>query len=172
MKNLRKSDGVTLVALIITIAVLLILVGVSITTMFGENGMITKSKEVRSNIETALTEGQSQIDSMQQADSAEDGTVILDDTDAPTINSIEATNITETSFIINVNITETGSGLAKIEYSIDDGENYDTSNCNQEMSYIFYNLSGNTEYTIRVKATDKKGNSSEATKIVQTAKIE
>ena len=109
---------------------------------------------------------------MQQADSAEDGTVILDDTDAPTINSIEATNITETSFIINVNITETGSGLAKIEYSIDDGENYDTSNCNQEMSYIFYNLSGNTEYTIRVKATDKKGNSSEATKIVQTAKIE
>ena len=40
------------------------------------------------------------------------------------------------------------------------------------MSYIFYNLSGNTEYTIRVKATDKKGNSSEATKIVQTAKKE
>ena len=172
MKNLRKSDGVTLVALIITIAVLLILVGVSITTMLGENGMITKSKEIKANIENAEIEGQSQIDSMQQTDSAEDGTRILNDENAPTINSIEITNITATSFKVNVNVTETGSGLAKIEYSIDDGENYDTSNCNQEMSYIFYNLSGNTEYTIRVKATDKKGNSSEATKIVQTAKKE
>ena len=172
MKNLRKSDGVTLVALIITIAVLLILVGVSITTMLGENGMITKSKEIKANIENAEIEGQSQIDSMQQTDSAEDGTRILNDENAPTINSIEITNITATSFKVNVNVTETGSGLAKIEYSIDDRENYDTSNCNQEMSYIFYNLSGNTEYTIRVKATDKKGNSSEATKIVQTAKKE
>ena len=172
MKNLRKSDGVTLVALIITIAVLLILVEVSITTMLGENGMITKSKEIKANIENAEIEGQSQIDSMQQTDSAEDGTRILNDENAPTINSIEITNITATSFKVNVNVTETGSGLAKIEYSIDDGENYDTSNCNQEMSYIFYNLSGNTEYTIRVKATDKKGNSSEATKIVQTAKKE
>ena len=172
MKNLRKSDGVTLVALITTIVVLLILVGVSITTMFGENGMITKSKEIKANIENAEIEGQSQIDSMQQTDSAEDGTRILNDENAPTINSIEITNITATSFKVNVNVTETGSGLAKIEYSIDDGENYDTSNCNQEMSYIFYNLSGNTEYTIRVKATDKKGNSSEATKIVQTAKKE
>ena len=124
MKNLRNSNGITLVALVVTIVVLLILAGVSINVMVGDNGIITKSKAIRSNIEKAEAEGQSKIDSLQQAEYTEDGTVILNDENAPTINSMEVTDVTRTSFTVIVNVTETGSGLAKIEYSIDDGENY------------------------------------------------
>ena len=44
-EKLRKQYGITLIALIVTIIVLLILAGVVISTLTGENGMITKAAE-------------------------------------------------------------------------------------------------------------------------------
>lgn len=44
MKNKRNS-GITLIALVITIVVLLILAGVSIAVLTGENGILTRAKE-------------------------------------------------------------------------------------------------------------------------------
>ena len=41
----RKQKGITLVALVITIIVLLLLAGVTISLLVGENGIITKAKE-------------------------------------------------------------------------------------------------------------------------------
>ena len=43
-KKERKEKGITLIALVITIVVLLILAGVSITALVGENGLITRAK--------------------------------------------------------------------------------------------------------------------------------
>lgn len=40
-----KNKGITLIALIITIIVLLILAGVSIATLTGHNGLITRARE-------------------------------------------------------------------------------------------------------------------------------
>ena len=45
MKNAKENKGITLVALIITVIVLLILAGVTISLVIGENGIINKSKE-------------------------------------------------------------------------------------------------------------------------------
>ena len=45
MKNAKENKGITLVALIITVIVLLILAGVTISLVIGENGVINKSKE-------------------------------------------------------------------------------------------------------------------------------
>ena len=44
-KSLKASNGITLIALVITIIVLLILAGVSIATLTGENGILTKAQE-------------------------------------------------------------------------------------------------------------------------------
>ena len=44
-KELSKSKGITLVALVVTIIVLLILAGISITLLFGEEGIIYKAIE-------------------------------------------------------------------------------------------------------------------------------
>ena len=44
-KELKKNKGITLIALIITIIVLLILAGVTIATLTGENGILTKATE-------------------------------------------------------------------------------------------------------------------------------
>ena len=41
----KKKSGITLVALVITIIVLLILAGVAITTLKGNNNIVTKARE-------------------------------------------------------------------------------------------------------------------------------
>lgn len=48
---MRREKGITLIALVITIIVLIILAGVSIQLLFGENGIITKSKEGKGDYE-------------------------------------------------------------------------------------------------------------------------
>ena len=40
MKLLNKSKGITLIALVITIVILIILATVAISSIFGENGLI------------------------------------------------------------------------------------------------------------------------------------
>ena len=45
-----KEKGITLVALVISIIILIILAGISINTLVGENGIITKAKEAKQNI--------------------------------------------------------------------------------------------------------------------------
>ena len=45
MTKLKEVKGITLIALVITIIVLLILAGVSIAALSGNNGILTKAKE-------------------------------------------------------------------------------------------------------------------------------
>ncbi len=49
MKNqmIKTNNGITLIALVITIIVLLILAGVSIATLTGDNGLLTKAQEAK-----------------------------------------------------------------------------------------------------------------------------
>ena len=44
-KQKNKETGITLIALVVTIIVLIILAGVSINMLVGENGIITKAQE-------------------------------------------------------------------------------------------------------------------------------
>ena len=48
-----KQNGITLIALVITIIVLLILAGVSIATLTGENGILTRANDAKTNTEVA-----------------------------------------------------------------------------------------------------------------------
>lgn len=49
----KKERGITLVALVVTIVVLLILAGVSISLVLGENGLINKAKKAKTDYENA-----------------------------------------------------------------------------------------------------------------------
>lgn len=53
---MKKQNGITLIALVITIIVLLILAGVSISAVIGENGIATKAKETAERTEEAKKE--------------------------------------------------------------------------------------------------------------------
>jgi len=57
MKNkLRQMKGITLIALVITIIVLLILAGVSIATLTGENGILTQANNAKNETKEAEAE--------------------------------------------------------------------------------------------------------------------
>ena len=49
MEKLRKNKGITLIALVITIIVLLILAGVTIATMTGDNGILTQANKTKTS---------------------------------------------------------------------------------------------------------------------------
>ncbi len=76
MKNLEKQKkgtekGITLVALVVTIVVLLILAGITISTLFGENGIINKAQDAADatkNAQDTTAQGlQNLVDQMGEA---------------------------------------------------------------------------------------------------------
>lgn len=50
-KKLENNGGITLIALVVTIVVLLILAGVSISMLAGENGIITQAQKSKEETE-------------------------------------------------------------------------------------------------------------------------
>ena len=58
MENLKKNKGITLIALVITIIVLLILAGVSLSLVMGNEGILGRATSAvdKNNKETAIEE--------------------------------------------------------------------------------------------------------------------
>lgn len=66
---LKQKKGITLIALIITIIILIILAGVSINVLFGSEGIVTKAKNAKENYKIAqLDEGLQLVKSTVQMD--------------------------------------------------------------------------------------------------------
>ena len=66
MKIRKKSmgnEGITLIALVVTIIILLILAGVTINMVLGQNGLIQKSKIAKEKYENAALDEQAQMES-------------------------------------------------------------------------------------------------------------
>lgn len=59
---IKKEKGITLIALVVTIVVLLILAAVSISMLTGENGIISKALEAKEKIEEATKEEEEILD--------------------------------------------------------------------------------------------------------------
>ena len=64
MKKILKNKGITLIALVITIIVLLIIAGVSIAMLTGENGLLTKVDDARTNTTKSNEEEQIKVQVM------------------------------------------------------------------------------------------------------------
>ena len=61
-KVLKQKNGITLIALVITIIVLLILAGISISMLSGDNGILQKATDAKTNTEKANEKEQIQIE--------------------------------------------------------------------------------------------------------------
>ncbi|MFR8144478.1 MAG: hypothetical protein ACLU84_05305 [Clostridia bacterium] len=66
MKEKTKQKGVTLIALVITIIVLIILAGVAINALVGENGIITQAQRAKDDTEQGKREEQGGLLSLEQ----------------------------------------------------------------------------------------------------------
>ena len=63
MVKFKKEKGITLIALVVTIVVLLILAGVSINALFGNTGIIQKAKDAQNKMDEAA---QNDLDSLDE----------------------------------------------------------------------------------------------------------
>ena len=92
----------------------------------------------------------------------------VEDIKDPVINEIKEIEVTETTIKIQVDAVDNESGIEKIEYSKDNGASYTTGANATATEYIFTGLTEVTEYTIKVKVTDKAGNETEVSKKIVT----
>ena len=97
-KFMKKTKGITLIALVVTIVVLLILAGVSINMVLGENGIVTKAKDARDKTEQAKQNDLASMDQfVKDMDDIlnDNGTSGGDDTPTETKTLVEAFNAGE-----------------------------------------------------------------------------
>ena len=87
-ETLKSKKGITLIALVITIIILIILAGISISMLVGTDGIITKTRQAKQNMENATIEEQERLNALY-ADLGT-GTIVNSD-----VSLIEQTNITE-----------------------------------------------------------------------------
>ncbi len=76
MLKRKTNNGITLIALVITIIVLLILAGVAISTLTGDNGILTKAAQAKKDTERESAKERIQIEVMGSY--GEDGTLDID----------------------------------------------------------------------------------------------
>ena len=69
-ESLKKNKGITLIALVITIVVLLILAGITISTLTGENGIFTQAN--RAKLMTKFSEYNEELELYKQSKRMED----------------------------------------------------------------------------------------------------
>lgn len=61
IKKVGNNKGITLIALVITIIVLLLLAGITLNLVLGENGIITRAKEAKIKAELVEQEEQDRL---------------------------------------------------------------------------------------------------------------
>ena len=65
MKNFRRNQGITLIALVITVIVLLILAGVTIVALSADNGILTRAQQAKNKTEQAEKEEKENLGDME-----------------------------------------------------------------------------------------------------------
>ena len=99
---LKNNKGITLIALVITIIVLLILAGVSIAMLTGDNGILTQATSARDDTKAAEL-----ADKINMALNGEYANLLADG--AMSSDIAAANGISASEFIINPTTTNVGS---------------------------------------------------------------
>ena len=122
--NLKHESGITLIALVITIIVLLILAGVTIATLTGDNGILTKAQNAKLQNNNATVK--EKVDLAIAASLDETGKIDLDQLKT-NLNNVEGINpieedLTDSSFPLDITV----DGI-KVTITKDSNGNYGTS---------------------------------------------
>ena len=156
--NKRKNKGITLVALVVTIIILLILAGISISalTHTGLFGKAKLAKDKYSNSEklenTTLQEYEEKVYSYIEGSSREDGDYVSKDIEdfSPTVKEENGSYIYATVENIKVN---NGNKIGAYIWIL----NGKVVGGSTENKFIYDNLEYNSKYNIQVMAVDENG---------------
>ena len=180
---MKKEKGITLVALVITIVIIVILSSVTITATFGDNGIIKKAELARDLASNSTIKENEDMNSLmdEYANIMSEGSEVPEppkDTTSPIV-SIVVGEITETSIAITVNAEDKESGMVenpKYTYYIKKSTEEDSAYQEKatdvtEKNYTFTSLTQETNYSIKVVVkSDKAGNVGQGTTQASTTK--
>ena len=103
--NLKERKGITLIALVITIIVLLILAGVSIAMLTGQNGILTQAQNAKTTNENKSAEEKVKLAIMAARSQSETGTLDADKLIAEITNNYGGTaSKTNNGFPVNATV--------------------------------------------------------------------
>lgn len=161
MKKISKSKGITLIALIITILVLLLIAGIGISMLSSENGILNKAKLAKDNYnngkeleDNKLNGLNDTIESITRGGSSNSESNIITSVD------FEVTTTRMTSVVIQISSTasESNSIFGYHVFAVSKTDSSIIAHMTESLSYEINGLSRNTAYTIYVKAFDKNDN--------------
>ena len=109
---MKEEKAITLVTLAVTIIILIILAGVSINTLVGDNGIITKAKQAKENMELAQIEEETQLNKLYEELSYA-GEGVFDDSMADAIEKLENFRKVIATAITNEGVVTTQTDTAE-----------------------------------------------------------
>ena len=159
--KIKQEKGITLIALAVTIVIIIILAGITINGVFGDNGVLKQAKGTQDKTESLIEKEEEKINYLE-----EEYMNVINENKVFSTVSITVDEMTENSITIFVNVTGNIGTEILYKYYID-GEEKNTSNINM---YTFNDLELDTNYTIKVEAYDEFNNKIEAEKTISTTK--
>lgn len=152
-KNIRKNNGITLVALVITVIILLILAGVAISALT-QTGLFKNAKQAKDRTIEKQQEEEEILSSYEEGIESK-GYIVSDRSEAwkgATMLTINISNITGGTFRINVNNTE-ANNYGKLYYYINNKLVYSGTESSYEVTeFDGQPITDNTVYKVKVLA--------------------
>lgn len=156
---MKKQTGITIVALVVTIIILLILAGIVISLSIGKNGIIERAKFVGEKYQNAANNEQKELNSITKYFGSKD---FLEDigTNENEQNNIKEltpiiTDIKSHGFTINVNVLSDETNIVCYTFIV----NGEVKQSSSEKICTVTGLDANKENEIIVIAIDNFGNS-------------
>ena len=153
INTIKNRNGITLIALIVTIVVLLILAGVTISAVFSDNGIIKKAQEAKNAWENAAQSEINKIENLaNELSNIEESInyyfdVVLDKT--------EVTSLPDTITITTKNYIEEEFSNRDIEYNIQINSEYEMTISDGKTSRLLTGGSKNEE-TFEININEKE----------------
>ena len=131
-KILQRERGITLIALVVTIVVLLILAGVSIATLTGQNGILTQATKAKEETQQAKEEELKRLTALEAATNLETKTIIDKSTgkDVPvtipagfSVSQVEGENTVKDGLVV---IDSKGNEFVWIPVELEEGETFES----------------------------------------------
>ena len=156
--KMKGTRGITLVALVITIVILIILATVTANVAFGDGGLIDQAKLAAEKTANSIYDEEASLANLTAYlnEQLGEGEIappdIPEDTEPPEITSFTETEVTTNSITVATTATDNSGEALKYEYR--KGIEAFTEG---GTTYQFTGLTADTEYTLEVKVTDEAG---------------
>ena len=169
---MKNNKGITLVALIITVVIMLILAGVAIGSLTGD-GLFSKTRDAAGAYENATRTESEQIQTLiNEIDEYLTGGNGGEETDTtpPSTATIESSNVEETTFTLTATGADEESGIAKYEFYLNGILEKTIESAEGTITYNVSGKTAGTPYTCKVIVYDNAGNPKESSTITVTTK--